>query len=76
MKNIYLAVVILIAVLVIAGGAVIFLMNRSSQSTTGEVPVLEPAGAGGIKLEPVLVSPQQSTGASEVEQPSEATAAP
>ena len=76
MKNIYLTIVLIIAVLVIAGGLVIFLMNRSSGSTTAEVPALEPAGVGGTKLEPVLVPPQQSTGASEVGQPSEATTAP
>ena len=76
MKNIYLALAILIAVLVIAGGLVIFLMNRFSGSTAAEVPTLEPSGVGGTKLEPVLVQPQQSTGASEVGQPSEATTAP
>lgn len=76
MKNIYLALVILIAVLVIAGGLVIFLMDRPSQKTSGQVPTPEPAGAGGIKLEPVPVLPLQSTGASEVEQPSEATTSP
>lgn len=76
MRNVYLAVVIVITVVIVVGSAVIFLMVRSSQSSTDEVSTLEPTEDSGLKIEPVPAAPQQSTGASEVEQPSEATTQP
>ena len=41
MKNIYLVVVIVIAIAVVAGGAVIFLMNRSLKTDKVNLPPFE-----------------------------------
>lgn len=77
MRNVYLAVVIVITVVFIVGSSVIFLMVRSSKSNLEEVLPSGPQGVTGSEvIEPVPTPAQATPPAPEVTQPSEATAGP